>query len=788
MRRRAAALALAFAGGALTFAVQGPAAPALALPAGFTDTAVAQPAGNPLASPTAIVPLPGRRALILEKGGGVRVLSSDGTIAAEDALRLSVCTGSEMGLLGAAADPGFIENGFVYLYYTAPNGNCGSGTTRGNRVSQFTMTGNTIDPASETILLDHIAATGGNHDGGNLAFGPDGLLYVSVGDAGTNPRGSGTPAAQDLSHLNGKILRIAPDGSSPAGNPFVGQPGAVSCATAGIAEPTSAVCTEIYAYGLRNPYRFAFDPNSGVPRFFVNDVGQNTWEEVDEGVAGANYGWPSREGFCAQGSTTSCNNAPAGFTDPLTAYGRGTGCSFITGGAFVPNGWWPKAYDGAYLFADGGCDKIFLRTAAGTVDYDAPFHTGSGTIVDMAFLPIGNQPSLYYVTNGSGELRRISYAASPSNVADALSLQRQQASRAYDTRDPGTGIMPAGTTRMISLGAPGAHARAALVNLTMVEPRGQGYLTAFEARTALPDTSNVNAGSGQIVANSAVVPIDADGNIVVYTSVTTHVIVDVLGVFRAAAPGDDVPRYASLTPARLIDTRELDVPGSNEFTLVTQGGVGLVTAPVAGRRGVPVDAQAVALIVTGISARAAGAGHVTVYPGGGAFPPTSNLNVNGGGDVRPNLVVVPVGGDGTIALRLSNTSDVVVDVAGYFRTTTSSGGLYHVVTPSRQLDTRTPPPGQPLGIGGARELAVAGIPGDSAAISQNVTVTETFGPGFLTSAPASGPLPLASNVNATGANQDRAALSFTKLGPGRTVQYFSSGGTHLVVDVTGYFE
>ena len=175
----------------------------------------------------------------------------------------------------------------------------------------------------------------------------------------------------------------------PADNPFVGAPGAMSCATAGIGAPTTAKCTEIYDYGLRNPFRFAFDPNTSATRFFINDVGQSTWEEVDEGGSGLNYGWDIREGFCNNGSSTSCPPTPAGYTDPLTVYNHSTGCTYITAGAFIPNGVWAPSYDGGYLFADGGCGKIFLLTSAGTVDYAHPFAQTSGVITDMTFLTQG---------------------------------------------------------------------------------------------------------------------------------------------------------------------------------------------------------------------------------------------------------------------------------------------------------------------------------------------------------------------------------------------------------------
>jgi len=405
IRSIVASIALAAAVGAL------PVATASAFPAGLQDVALPTPAANPLSSPTAIVPiLDSGRALVLEKGGAVRILQADGTMLATDALALDVCTDSEEGLLGGAVDPGFASNGFVYLYYTR-NAGCASSTGRFNRVSRLKMTGDTIEATSELVLLDNMNIPAGNHNGGDLHVGNDGDLYVSVGDGGTNPRGSGPSAAQDLSLLNGKILRITTSGGVPADNPFVGVSGAASCATAGISASISTKCTEIYDYGLRNPFRFAFDPNTSATRFFINDVGQSTWEEVDNGGNGFNYGWDSREGFCNTGSSSNCPPTPAGFTDPLTTYNHSSGCTFITAGAFIPNGIWAPTYDGGYLFADGGCGKVFLMTSAATVNYNAPFAQTNGLITDMTFLTQEGQTALYYVNNGTSELRKITLPA-----------------------------------------------------------------------------------------------------------------------------------------------------------------------------------------------------------------------------------------------------------------------------------------------------------------------------------------------------------------------------------------
>jgi glucose/arabinose dehydrogenase len=406
-RLQRGAVAIVFAGITVTGGLVG-ATGAIALPT-FTDTQLPDSAANPLSAPTAIVPLLDTgRALVLEKAGGVRILGADGTLLDTDAIDLSVCTTSEEGLMGGAVDPGFATNGFIYLFYTHNAGNCVSSIGRFNRVSRFQMSGDTIDPTSELVLLDNLNIPAGNHNGGDLHIGKDGDLYVTVGDGGVNPRGTGTAgsAAQDLSLFNGKILRITTTGGVPSDNPLVGATAAQSCAMLGISAPTTALCTEIYDWGLRNPFRFAFDPNASGTRFFINDVGQDTWEEVDQGGSGLNYGWDIREGFCAYRSTTDCAPTPVAFTDPLTVYNHSIGCTYITAGAFVPNGLW-SGYDGDYLFADGGCGKVFIMTSGGSVDYDTPFATTSGLIVDMAFMTQGGQTALYYVTNSTNQIHKI---------------------------------------------------------------------------------------------------------------------------------------------------------------------------------------------------------------------------------------------------------------------------------------------------------------------------------------------------------------------------------------------
>jgi glucose/arabinose dehydrogenase len=398
----------------LVSVVVGPASPAgAAVPPGFTDALVAQ-----VPAPTALAFTPDRRMLVTSQGGTLRVVQG-GTLLPTPALDLTgvICADFERGLLGVAVDPAFSANSFVYLYSTRRTGAlCDSSAV--NRLSRYVMSGNTL--SGEVVLLDNIPSPAGNHNGGDVQFGPDGMLYVSVGDGGCDYPG-GTPsgcgaqndAARDRHVLLGKVLRIDRNGNVPPDNPFTGA-GTARCATTG-RTTAGLVCQETYAWGLRNPYRVAFDPNSPTPRLHINDVGQATWEEVDLGSPGADYGWNVREGHCATGSTTDCGPPPAGMTNPIFDYGRADGCRSITGGAFVPQGVWPAPYGGRYLFADFACGKIFrLDPAPGGGFTRTEFATGLGSnsVVHLAFGPWRSTQALYYTTYaGGGQVRRVVYPA-----------------------------------------------------------------------------------------------------------------------------------------------------------------------------------------------------------------------------------------------------------------------------------------------------------------------------------------------------------------------------------------
>jgi glucose/arabinose dehydrogenase len=242
--------------------------------------------------------------------------------------------GNEEGLLGLALDPGFAENGFIYVYYTAQEGARRSVVSR--MATTGVGTGRRADPASELVIME-IPQPYANHNGGNMVFGPDGMLYIGLGDGGSagDPQGNG----QDTGTLLGSILRIDVSQSTeeepyrvPADNPLVNVAGARG---------------EIWAYGLRNPWRFSFDRKTG--ELWAGDVGQNAIEEIDVIAKGENYGWNVMEGTQCFRPATGCDQE--GLELPVAEYDHSGGRCSVTGG-YVYRGDGNPSLRGHYVFAD----------------------------------------------------------------------------------------------------------------------------------------------------------------------------------------------------------------------------------------------------------------------------------------------------------------------------------------------------------------------------------------------------------------------------------------------------
>ncbi|MDZ7729175.1 MAG: PQQ-dependent sugar dehydrogenase [Dehalococcoidia bacterium] len=305
------------------------------------DSVVIEPAFPDLPThdrPVAMVEVPGaeRFLLVLQEGRVLSYADDAGASSYETVLDWQSETrrdGNEEGLLGIALSPEFESNGYVYLYYTAAGGE------RRSVVSRFESTGAgpglQIDADSELVLLE-VPQPYPNHNGGDIHFGPDGMLYIALGDGGSagDPEGNG----QDPGTLLGSILRIDVSGASqgepyvvPPDNPFVDDSGARD---------------EIFAFGFRNPWRFSFDRETG--ELWAGDVGQNAYEEIDLVQSGGNYGWNIMEGFsCYQAD--SCDQE--GLALPVVDYARqGPHCS-VTGG-YVARGPGAGTLEGWYVYAD----------------------------------------------------------------------------------------------------------------------------------------------------------------------------------------------------------------------------------------------------------------------------------------------------------------------------------------------------------------------------------------------------------------------------------------------------
>ena len=369
-------------------------------------------------SPTGGVFLPDGRLLVIEQGGDVELW--EGGQDTRTLGHITTVSGGERGLLGVAVDPMFVTSRRIYLYYS----------TGGSQTVGYV----TLDPKTDAFDAEEIEvlitglSAGANHVGGSLAFGPDDLLYIGVGDRGCNcdcQPGENTTNyfATCLNKLHGKILRIDRDGGIPQSNPLVDVDSVPACSTEDTCEAASlepsktpaAPRTELYNWGLRNPWRFAFDEQTGY--LWIGDVGERTFEEITISTGpGQHHGWPWREGFegqsptrCAITNTATSSNCK----DPAFAYDHeGSGAS-ITGGVFSNHCSWPKPWNGRYFFGDAVDSQIWAidpNTERDGITGDRILVVTSGN--EPVHFVRGPDGGIYYFNlNGDGSLWRIT----PSN-------------------------------------------------------------------------------------------------------------------------------------------------------------------------------------------------------------------------------------------------------------------------------------------------------------------------------------------------------------------------------------
>ncbi len=361
------------------FLCSNPAQAVVTLPVGFSQVLVA----GGITAPTTMAIAPDGRFFVAQQNGLLRVVKND-TLLTQPFLSLSVNIDGERGLLGVALDPNFASNQYIYVCYTIASGLF-------NRVSRFTASGDTVIPGSEVTVIELDTLIANYHGGGHLDFGPDGTLYIAAGENGRSYK------SQDLDSYLGKILRVNPDGSVPVNNPFTG-PGKRQ---------------RVWSYGLRNPFTFSFQPGTG--KLFINDVGEITYEEINDATTGGNnFGWPAAEGI-----STDTN-----FVNPYYNYIHGTasgqGCA-ITGGTFFNpvSTDYPALYQDKYYYIDycgNWIDMISLTNPPTRTTFAsniAAYSVGIATGID------GN---LYYLSRNDEALYKIDYSV---NQAPAVLNQPQ---------------------------------------------------------------------------------------------------------------------------------------------------------------------------------------------------------------------------------------------------------------------------------------------------------------------------------------------------------------------------
>ncbi len=412
--------------------VDGEATVAVELPPRF----VARTVVSGLTLPTDMVILPSGDLLVTEKGMGFEQFATaqvrlvrQGVLQPEPVLTLSVNEKYDSGLYSIILDPEFLVNHYFYLWYSTGENSLGWDGTTVNRLSRFTYneaSGKAVAD-SETLILDNILWSP-LHNGGGLAFDAQGNLLVTTGDAGSGISTLASNLAQDVSSFNGKVLRIRPRAEGgyeiPLDNPYINS--------------GYGVRPELYGLGLRNPFRMT--QRAADQKFYFIDVGQDSWEEVNEVVAGVNYGWPYREGRCPIFNTdVDCPPAPSEYTDPIFDYAHPPeGAAGITAMAFYEGTAWPEQYRGRLFFAD------FNSGWVGMVDLDDPtksvtqFASGISSLVDMQATPEG----IYAVSIYEGRIYFI-YYAEDGNLPPTASLHAM----------PTTGTAPL----MVEFAATNAH-------------------------------------------------------------------------------------------------------------------------------------------------------------------------------------------------------------------------------------------------------------------------------------------------------------------------------------------
>lgn len=359
-------------------------------------------------APVEIVHANDSRMFVVQQNGIIRIVQPDGTINATNFLNIGskITYGGERGLLGLAFHPQYAANGYFFVYYNDTNGNITVA-----RYTRSTSNPDTADPASEKIILNQPKPFD-NHNGGSIHFAPDGYLWVVTGDGGSG--GDPNNNAQNKNSLLGKLLRLDINSAGPynipAGNPFVGVDGA----------------DEVWAYGLRNAWKFNFDTVSG--NVMIADVGQGQIEEINRmplTQPGINYGWRCYEGNSAY-NTSGCA-AQSTMTFPVAAYNHSGGRCSITGG-YVYRGSQFPALQGRYIFADYCSTQIGMLNADDSITW-GPASAGN----NFSTFGVNNQNEMFVAAVSSGRIFRVTtnavLAAGESTLSPSIKVHPDQVTK-----------------------------------------------------------------------------------------------------------------------------------------------------------------------------------------------------------------------------------------------------------------------------------------------------------------------------------------------------------------------
>ena len=823
--RRTVTVACSFALVVFGLALVFPSVPSAVAAGGYPPGFVDQTAVSGLQFPTAIDFASDGRMFIAQKSGSVRVVQN-GALLPTPFIDLSaeVNGAYEFGLLGLAVDPNFPASPYIYVRYVydPPGATPDIVAPRVQRVERITANPlNTnvaaTGPGSRTVLVgkngdlstivdpnnlvnptgdpitcvkngvpveDCIPADTSQHVGGALVFGADGALYTSIGDFDRLPAGP-----QTVGSWSGTILRINPaTGQGYPTNPFYN------------ANLDSNV-SKVWAYGLRNPFRLSANPNTG--QMIAGDVGEGTWEELDNVVPGANFGWPCREGpapYVLYANAPACVGA-TNFVEPIAVYDHQ-----CCGGAVVAGDWYrgnsyPTEYQGAYFYGDYSQQFIKYMKPNGLGGYDSfDFASGIGqdSLVAIRYAPDGN---LYWVDLIAGQIHRIAYVgvgnvpptAAATASTDGGSAPLTVSFTGSGSEDPnGSALTYAwdfgdGTTSNVV--TPPPHIYTVTGNysakLTVTNTAGLSSSQTIIIRvntapnvTILSPTNNAIFDTGATVNFSATATDATDGNLdaaIQWVGSIRHNVHVHPNYYTASGPTGSL---------QLVDHGddmhvELCASATNSVGQTTHSCINVWPTTVA----VTVASSPPNRLVTfeGIT-------KLTPY----------NVTVNKGGS---RTLVAPhyAGGcntfdswsDGGAEQHTTTVSDATTYTATYL---CANGPASLITVPlERVLETR--PASGLIGYTGPKpaagqtvQLSIAGshgVPSDATAVLLNITGTEATDPGYITAWPCGQPRPNTSNLNLAAGGTD-ANLALINIGAGGQVCIYTERGAHLIADLAGY--